>query len=141
MSESTRTKKIRETEPDDDMPMLKRGVKAVALGVSKLGDKLGIGNDEKVPPKKEPERARFKTTMNYPTEGGKTRMEVLRDNVATGAKFEMDGVNDKKARKKASEYADELQRETRGLKKGGSVSASKRADGCAMKGKTRGRMV
>ena len=27
------------------------------------------------------------------------------------------------------------------MKKGGSVSASKRADGCAIRGKTRGRMV
>jgi hypothetical protein len=30
---------------------------------------------------------------------------------------------------------------TKRFKKGGSVSASKRADGCARKGKTRGRMV
>jgi phage tail tube protein FII len=30
---------------------------------------------------------------------------------------------------------------TQGMKKGGSVSASKRADGCATKGKTKGRMV
>lgn len=36
----------------------------------------------------------------------------------------------------------EKKRETRGMKKGGSVgSASKRADGCASRGKTRGRMV
>jgi hypothetical protein len=43
---------------------------------------------------------------------------------------------------KAEEYASELQRETRGMKKGGKVSSSsKRADGCAMRGKTRGRMV
>ena len=33
-------------------------------------------------------------------------------------------------------------RESRGMKKGGSVSsASKRADGCAMRGKTRGKMI
>ena len=44
--------------------------------------------------------------------------------------------------KKAREYASEVQRETRGMKKGGMVSsASKRADGCATKGKTRGKMV
>jgi hypothetical protein len=30
---------------------------------------------------------------------------------------------------------------TQGMKKGGSVSASKRADGCAKKGKTKGRML
>lgn len=36
----------------------------------------------------------------------------------------------------------EVKREMRGKKKGGMVgSASKRADGCAMRGKTRGRMV
>jgi hypothetical protein len=32
-------------------------------------------------------------------------------------------------------------RQPQGMKKGGSVSASKRADGCAKKGKTKGRMV
>ena len=32
-------------------------------------------------------------------------------------------------------------RQPQGMKKGGSVSASKRADGCAVKGKTKGRMV
>lgn len=42
----------------------------------------------------------------------------------------------------ASEYASELQRETRGMKKGGAVkSASSRADGCAVRGKTKGRIV
>jgi hypothetical protein len=32
-------------------------------------------------------------------------------------------------------------KEGKGMKKGGMVSASKRADGCAVKGKTRGKMV
>ena len=42
---------------------------------------------------------------------------------------------------KAKEYASELQRETRGMKKGGKVmSASSRADGIAQRGKTRGMM-
>lgn len=40
---------------------------------------------------------------------------------------------------KAKDYASELQRETRGMKKGGKVkSASSRADGMAQRGKTRG---
>ena len=45
--------------------------------------------------------------------------------------------------KYAKEAEDEIKRETRGMKKGGSVksSASKRADGIAMRGKTKGRMV
>ena len=49
-----------------------------------------------------------------------------------------------KAAKAGREAEDEVKREMRGVKmaKGGSVSsASKRADGCAIKGKTRGRMI
>ena len=56
------------------------------------------------------------------------------------------GVN--QYRKAKSEEADldrelenQTKRETRGMKKGGMVSASKRADGCATKGKTKGRFV
>ena len=47
------------------------------------------------------------------------------------------------SQKKAREAKDQVKRETRGMKKGGSVksSASKRADGIAKKGKTRGKMV
>ena len=42
---------------------------------------------------------------------------------------------------KAAEYASELQRETRGLKKGGGVKAKKhRGDGIAQRGKTKGKM-
>jgi len=45
-------------------------------------------------------------------------------------------------KQKEREAKDEMKRETRGMKNGGKVSsASKRADGCAIKGKTRGRMV
>ena len=46
------------------------------------------------------------------------------------------------ARKAAREAASEERREARGMKKGGKVSsASARADGCAIRGKTKGRMV
>ena len=44
-------------------------------------------------------------------------------------------------RKAMREAAAEERREARGMKKGGKVkSASSRADGCAMRGKTRGMM-
>lgn len=47
-----------------------------------------------------------------------------------------------KAAQAGREAEAEVKREMRGKKKGGMVgSASKRADGCAMRGKTRGRMV
>ena len=85
--ESTRTKMIRETKVDDDMPFVKKAVKAVTLGASQLADKLGYTQEEE-----------YKN---------KTKEEL--------------------AVKKA---------------KGGMVSsASKRADGIAQKGKTKGRIV
>ena len=46
-----------------------------------------------------------------------------------------------KERQKISELADQYKRESRGMKKGGVVSASKRADGIAQRGKTKGKMV
>lgn len=46
------------------------------------------------------------------------------------------------AEQEKREAKDEMKRETRGMKKGGTVSsASKRADGIAVKGKTKGRFV
>ena len=45
-------------------------------------------------------------------------------------------------RARSSEEMNELSREVaKGMKKGGKVSASSRADGCAQRGKTKGRMV
>ena len=44
--------------------------------------------------------------------------------------------------KQLREARDEMQRETRGMKSGGSVkSASSRADGCAIRGKTKGKFL
>ena len=50
---------------------------------------------------------------------------------------------DERKAAKEREAKDEIKRETRGMKKGGKVksSASKRADGIAKRGKTKGRMV
>jgi hypothetical protein len=81
------------------------------------------------------ERASFSTTYSYPYGGPKGGGEVLRDNISTGVHFK----DDEGGMKKAREYASEMQRETRGMKKGG--TASSRADGCAVRGKTRGRIV
>jgi hypothetical protein len=79
-NESTRTKKIRETEIEDDTFGIKKVLKAGALKASELGDKVGFTQE--------------------------------------------DEYKDKKPVKKA----------TGGMIKS---SASKRADGCAIRGKTR----
>ena len=84
--ESTRTKMIRETKVDDDMPLVKKAVRAVTLGASKLADKMGFTQEK--------------------------------------------------------EYQDKSKEELVKKRAGGKVSSSsKRADGCAQKGKTKGRMV
>jgi hypothetical protein len=85
--ESTRTKMIRETKVDDDMPLVKRAVRAVTLGASQLADKAGFTQEK--------------------------------------------------------EYADKSKEQLMKKRAGGTVgsSASKRADGCATKGKTRGKIV
>jgi hypothetical protein len=86
--ESTRTKMIRETTVDNDMPMVKKVIRNVTLGASKLADKVGFTQEK--------------------------------------------------------EYADKTKEEIKVKKaKGGVVKsgASKRADGCAVRGKTRGKMV
>ena len=44
--ESTRTKMIRETKVDDDMPFIKKAVRAVTLGGSQLLDKMGITQEK-----------------------------------------------------------------------------------------------
>lgn len=43
---STRTKMIEETKVDDDMPMVKRAVRAVTLGASRMADKMGITQEK-----------------------------------------------------------------------------------------------
>ena len=86
--------------------------------------------------------SRYKATPNYAYGSDKPRMEILKDNVSMGKPtFDMESAADEKTRKKAEDYASELQRETKGKKAGGKVSASSRADGCCVKGKTRGKMV
>jgi hypothetical protein len=101
---------------------VRSGIKGAALAASRLGDVAATGADmaAKYLKKKEPPK--------------RTLEDLL-------------GESPKKAR----EREQEIRRETRGVKKplfekfksGGTVksSASKRADGCATKGKTRGRMV
>jgi hypothetical protein len=68
---------------------------------------------------------------------------ILKDVVSAGRK--MQGIKDEPDYGSATEMRKQRVGEAKkelGMKKGGSVSsASKRADGCAVKGKTKGRMV
>lgn len=55
--ESTRTKMIRETKVDDDMPFIKKAVRAVTLGGSQLLDKMGITQEKEYADKTKEELA------------------------------------------------------------------------------------
>ena len=73
----------------------------------------------------------------------KTREEVARDNV-TGetSKKQDEKIKALEAEVAAGKKTQQQAQAEIGMKKGGKVSsASKRADGCAVKGKTKGRMV
>ena len=126
---SDRTKKIEESKVDPDEDIITRGIRGamrgVALGASKAGDALKSGADT----------VADDVHMMLGTKRGKMKEEELQK------KYDRPGYNRDQAEK--AEAAATLKRESRGMKKGGVVksSASKRADGIATKGKTRGRMV
>ena len=129
MMASDRTKKIEESKVDPDEDIITRGIRGamrgVALGASKAGDALKSGADT----------VADDVHMMLGTKRGKMKEEELQK------KYDRPGYNRDQAEK--AEAAATLKRESRGMKKGGVVksSASKRADGIATKGKTKGRMV
>ena len=128
VEKSDRTKMIEESKVDPDEDILTRGVRGairgVALGASKAGDALKSGA----------ETVADDVHMMLGTKRGKMKEEYSQK------KYDRPGYNRDQAEK--SEAAATLKRESRGMKKGGMVgSASKRADGCATKGKTRGKIV
>jgi hypothetical protein len=113
------------------------------FGAEGLGDKTD-------PPmlSKRGKKPRYEATYNYPDGSPKGRGEVLRDSMYMGVDFP----EEKGGMKAAEDFAAQLNRneaaakkalkEGKGYAKGGKVaSASKRADGCCVKGKTRGKMV
>ena len=55
--ESTRTKMIREAKVDEDMPLVKKAVRAITLGGSQLLDKLGITQEKEYADKTKEELA------------------------------------------------------------------------------------
>jgi hypothetical protein len=134
---SDRTKKIEESKVDPDEDLMTRGIRSgmrgLALAGSRVGDFVGQGVEDL--------RRGVDTTVDdinmlFGTPRGKMKEEYLQK------KYDRPGYNRDQAEK--SEAAATLRRESRGMKKGGKVkvsSASKRADGCALRGKTRGRMV
>jgi hypothetical protein len=154
---SDRTKKIEASQVDPDEDFMTRGVRGamrgIALGASKAGDFVKQGVED--------QKRGFQSTVDalsraLGTERGKQLDKELGFRDASGNEKTLPSTtpaqraeirNMQYTRKKLQgqdEGEAELRRESRGMKKGGKVkmsSASKRADGIAARGKTRGRMV
>ena len=118
--------------PQDMVDRLKQEENA-ANPMVKLRDKIFGAEKPKTGP--------YKGTYNP----DKKRGEVLKDNMSTGEYFKdkkgffTDTSGEDRAKKRAFELN---AKEAKPMRKGGMVSsASKRADGCCVKGKTKGRMV
>lgn len=151
---SDRTKKIEASQVDPDEDFMTRGVRGamrgIALGASKAGDFVKQGVED--------QKRGFQSTVDafsraLGTERGKQLDKELGFRDAKGGEKLLPSttpsqraeIRDMQYLRDQLQQADsEKRRETRGMKKGGKVkmsSASKRADGIAARGKTRGRMV
>jgi hypothetical protein len=145
MMKSERTKMIEESKVDPDEDMMTRGIRGAmrgaALAGSKVGDFLSTGAQDL---KESVQTTGDDIHMLLGTPRGKMREQQLEERRNDPRYFEkLLRVGEAKQRKQREAEA-ELKRESRGMKKGGKVklsSASKRADGIAARGKTRGRMV
>jgi hypothetical protein len=151
---SERTKMIEESRVDPNEDFMTRGIRSgmrgLALAGSRVGDFVKQGIDD--------QKRGFQSTADalsrtFGTERGKQLDKELGFRDASGEeRFLPNTTAPQRAEIRNMQYLrDQLQqadsekrRETRGMKKGGKVkvsSASKRADGIASRGKTRGRMV
>jgi hypothetical protein len=164
ITKSERTKSLEETEVDPNEDLMTRGVrsgiKGAALAASRLGDVAATGADmaAKYLKKQEPPKQQ-RTLQDFlgesPKEAREREQEIRRETrgvkTSPGPRDFLSSLNKKADEAEQRVLDQEIRRETRGVKKpllkkfksGGTVksSASKRADGCATKGKTRGRMV
>ena len=153
---SERTKMIEESRVDPNEDFMTRGIRGAmrgaALAGSRVGDFVKQGIDD--------QKRGFQSTADalsraFGTERGKQLDKELGFRDAKGEERFLPSTTptqraeirdmqyNRKKLQDQSEGEAELRRESRGMKKGGVVksSASKRADGCAQRGKTRGKMV
>lgn len=127
-----------EREPDDEDKAL-QGAEVAAYKVSKgmnpnIDDDMTFGQAFKA--------ARSGGDKTFTWRGKKYTTEMASDKPKASVKTEKKFSASESIGVKAPKKAPDFMRKSMGMKAGGSVSsASKRGDGCAIKGKTRGKMV
>lgn len=166
--DSARTKMLKEAEVDDDLGGIKRIIKSGLVKGSELLDRAGLRQDKeyenKTKEQLEVKKARGGKVKKYQAGGMATAGSALTGlNVTNPAQNPdpfaisygqqqqtpnvMEGNNDNVNVGTSSEASNYMYRrggKVKTYKSGGSVkisSASKRGDGCAIRGKTKGRMV
>ena len=116
---SERTKKLEEAKIEDDPLYVKWALRGLGVGMSRMADKVGFTQDEK---KEEPVKK---------AKGGSVNESKMMKKEGRGmAKAEMQKI--------ASGAVKKHEKSMHKMAKSGYVKA---ADGCAKKGKTKGRMV
>ena len=164
--DSARTKMLKEAEVDDDLGGIKRIVKSGLVKGSELLDRMGIRQDKeyenKTKEKLEVKKAKGGKVKKYQAGGMTTAANALTGlNVTNPAQNPdpfaitygqqnpnvMEGNTENVnvgTSQEASNYMYRRGGKVNSYKSGGAVkasSASKRGDGCAIRGKTKGRMV
>lgn len=129
-TKSTRTKMLEETKVDENEDFMTRtirkGMRGAAIGASRLADKLGFTQED--------------------VYKDKTKEELEVKKAAGGMLKDVDAESNPGLAKLPEPVRNKMGYKRSGgsvkYKSGGKVgSASKRADGCAQRGKTRGKMV
>jgi hypothetical protein len=128
---SERTRRLEEAKIEDDPLYFKRAIRGATLGMSRAADKMGIGKDKKEEPVKKAKGGLLAPSKKVLAKSG------FYDKDKT--KSEREKIVGKVTTKPQRVKMVEKMLSTKKMKSGGSVS--KRADGVAIKGKTKGRFV
>ena len=141
---SERTKKLEEAKIEDDTLGVKRALRGLGVGMSRIADKMGFTQDDKKQISKGAMGAAGAGVGATAGAAASKGMQGLAEAMKNKSKSKMDTKEfEVPTEENMRPYRPRATREGGPeMKKGGMVSsASKRADGCAVKGKTRGKMV
>jgi hypothetical protein len=110
--------------------------------IESYGDESGTSYRTLMSLKNDPSDRLQRAVVGGGTYGTELSSGALDAREKAAAFGKLGSIDSDKAKKAGREAAAEERREARGMAKGGKVSsASSRADGCAVKGKTKGRFV
>ena len=140
---SERTKKLEEAKIEDDTLGVKRALRGLGVGMSRIADKMGFTQDDKKQISKGAMGAAGAGVGATAGAAASKGMQGLAEAMKNKSKSKMDTKEFEVPTEENMNRPKATKPSMPDFKSGGMVksSASKRADGCAIKGKTRGKMV